>query len=79
MVVEIMRADTGATAGVGIITPAEDAGVRDIARQEITQPVDVVVSGPCPVAVAVEAMHGDDADEETIQSVGRSTSREVKW
>lgn len=47
--------------GVGVVAPAEDAGLGDIVRQEITEPVDAVARGPCLFAVAVEAVHGDDA------------------
>ena len=68
MIVEVIGADAGATAGIGVVTPAEDAGVRDAVGQEIAKPVDFIVGGPCPVAMAVEAMHGDDADEETLES-----------
>lgn len=46
--------------GVGVVAPAEDADVRNIVRQEITEPVDAITSGPGLVAVAVEAMDGDD-------------------
>ena len=63
MIVEIMRADAGATAGIGVVAPAKDAGVRDVVRQEIAKPVNVVISGPSPVAVAIKAMYGDDANE----------------
>jgi hypothetical protein len=61
MVVEIMAADAVAVAGVGVVAPAEDPGVRDVVRQEITEPVDLILGGPGPVTVAIETMHGDDA------------------
>ena len=60
MVVEVLAADSGAGMGVGVVAPAEDADVRNIVRQEITEPVDAITSGPGLVAVAVEAMDGDD-------------------
>ncbi len=47
--------------GVGVVAPAEDAGVWDVVRQELAEPVDTIARGPGLVAVAVEAMDGDDA------------------
>ncbi len=46
--------------GVGVVAPAEDAGVWDVVWQEIAEPVDAIARGPGLVAVAVEAMDGDD-------------------
>lgn len=69
MVVEVLTADTGASVGVGIVAPAEDAGVRDVLRQEITEPVDAILRCPGLVAVAVEAVYGDDAER----------GRDVSW
>lgn len=60
MVVEVLAGDLGAGMGVGVVAPTEDAGVWDVLRQEITEPVDAVARGPGLVAVAVEAMDGDD-------------------
>ena len=60
MVVEILAADSGAGMGVGIVAPAEDAGAWDVVRQEIAESVDAIARGPGLVAVAVEAMDGDD-------------------
>ena len=60
MVVEILAADSGAGMGVGVVAPAEDAGVWDVVWQEIAEPVDAIARGPGLVAVAVEAMDGDD-------------------
>lgn len=71
VIVEIVAADAVAIAGVGVIAPAEDTGVRDVGRQEIAEPVDLVLGGPGPVTVAVKTMHGDDADRRDI-SAGRS-------
>jgi hypothetical protein len=61
MVVEVFAADARAGMSVGIVAPAEDTSPRDVVRQEITEPVDAVARGPRLVAVAVEAVHGDDA------------------
>jgi len=49
--------------GIGIIAPAENTGASDVVRQEIAEPVDAVVRGPGLAAVAIEAVHGYDADE----------------
>jgi cobalamin biosynthesis protein CbiD len=60
MVVQVLAANSGSGIGVGVVAPAEDPGVRDVARQEIAEPVDTVARGPGLVAVAIEAMDGDD-------------------
>lgn len=62
MVVEIFAADTRAV-GVGVIAPAEDASLRDIAWKEIAEPVDAIARDPRLFAVAVEAMYRNDAVE----------------
>ena len=46
--------------GVGVVALTEDAGMRDIVRQDIAKLVDTIARGPGLVAVAVEAMEGDD-------------------
>lgn len=61
MVVEVLAANAGASVGSSIVAPAEDAGIRDIVRQEFTEPVDAITCRPCFLAVAVEAMDGNDA------------------
>ena len=60
MVVEELTADMGASVGVGVIAPSEDAGARDIVRQEIAELADAIIRGLGLVAAAVEAMSGDD-------------------
>jgi len=64
MVVEVFAADARASMGVGVVAPAEDAGLRDIVWQEIAEPVDAVACSPGLFAVAVETMHGDDTVRE---------------
>ena len=64
MIVKILGADARATAGIGVVAPTKDAGVRDVIRQEIAKPVNVIIGGPSPVAVAIEAMYGNNAEEE---------------
>jgi hypothetical protein len=71
VIVEIVAADSIVIPGVGVIAPAEDTGMRDVVRQEITEPVDLVLGSPGPITVAVESMHGDDAGGRDI-SAGRS-------
>lgn len=61
MVVEVFAADARAGMGVCIVTPAQDAGLGDVMRQEIAEPVDAVTRGPRRFAVAVEPVNGDDA------------------
>lgn len=60
MVVEILGADSGAGMSIGVVAPAEDAGVWDVVRQEMAEPMDTIARGPGLVTVAVEAMDGDD-------------------
>jgi len=67
MVVKVLAADARARVGVGIVAPAENAGAREVGGQEVAEPVDAIVRGPCLVSVAVEAMHSDDATEERSQ------------
>lgn len=52
----------GAGVGTGVVTPAEDASVRNVTRQEIAEPVDAIACGPGPFAVAVEPRHSDDTE-----------------
>lgn len=58
---KVLTADPVAV-GIRIVTPAEDAGVRNIIWEEIAVPVDAVRSRPCLVSMPVQAMDGDDAD-----------------
>lgn len=67
MVVKVLTADAGASMGVCVVAPAEDAGARDVVWQEVAEPVDSIARGPGLVTVAVEAMDGDDTMEETSQ------------
>jgi hypothetical protein len=71
MIIEVLTADTGAGVGVGVVAPAKDTGAGDIERQQIAEPVDTIVRGPGLVAVAIEAMHGDDAKRTAEVSQGR--------
>jgi hypothetical protein len=76
MVIEVLAADLGAGMGVGVVAPAEDPGVRDVVRQEITKPVDAIARGPSLPAVAVEAVDGDDAARGKLlvgQALGEDT------
>ncbi len=77
MIVEVLTADTGVGVGVGVIAPAEDASVRNVVRQEIAEPVDAIFRGPGLVAVAVEAMHGNDAARR-LWSADRPPSKQAK-
>ena len=58
--------------GSSIVAPAEDAGIGNIVRQEFAEPVDAIASGPCLLAVAVEAMDGDDARRGGAKLAGRA-------
>ncbi len=71
MVVEVLAADARSGMEVGIVAPGEDTGMRDVDRQEFAKPVDAIAGGPGVIAMAVEAMDGDDTTGEK-QSVGSS-------
>src|SRR5579871_4449042 len=62
IVVEVLAADIVAMR-VRIISPAEDARVRDIGWEEITEPVYAVRRRPSLVAVSVQAMDGYNTGE----------------
>ena len=62
VVVEVLAADTVAMR-VRIISPAEDARVQDIGREEIAEPVHAVRRRPSLVTVSVQAMDGYNAGE----------------
>jgi hypothetical protein len=61
MVNQVLAAHARATVRVRIVSPAEYARARQLAWEEVAQPVDAVVRRPCLLAVSVQAMHGDDA------------------
>lgn len=46
---------------VRVVAPAEDAGLWEILREEVSEPVDAIFRRPCFIPVAVEAMQCDDA------------------
>jgi hypothetical protein len=50
---------------VRIVPPAEYARVRQVVREEVTQPVDATARCSCLLAVSVQAMDGDDTAVES--------------
>jgi hypothetical protein len=60
MIVKVLAADTVAMR-VRIVSPAEDARIWDIVREEIVEPVDTVRCRPSLVAVSVQTVDGNDA------------------
>lgn len=46
---------------VGVIPPAEDAGVRDMGWKEIAKPVDAIARRPGFLPMSVQAVDRDDA------------------
>lgn len=54
---------------VCIITPAEDACIGEIVREEVAQPVDAVACRPCLLAVSIQAMDGDDARSRLVWAI----------
>lgn len=59
MVVEILAANAIAIS-IRIISPAEDARVRDLARKEIAEPVDTFRGRPSLVSMSVQSMNNDN-------------------
>lgn len=59
MVVEILAANAIAIS-IRIISPAEDAPVRDLARKEIAEPVDAFRGRPSLVPMSVQSMNNDN-------------------
>ncbi len=78
MIIEILAADTVAMS-VRIVSPAEDARVWDIGREEVSEPVHVVRRRPGLVAVAVEAMDGNDAGNWSGRSLDRMKGLLYNW
>jgi hypothetical protein len=60
MIVEILAADAVAV-GVRIVSPAEDARIRDVGWEKVAEPVGAVSGRPGLVAVPVQAMDNNDA------------------
>lgn len=57
------RFDTSVVvARVRIVPPAEDALIRDVGREGIAEPVDVVRPRPRLVAMSIQSMDGDNAN-----------------
>lgn len=67
MIVEIFAAKTVAMS-VRIVSPAEDARIRDVAREEVAEPMDVVRRCPSLVAVSIQPMDGDNTTNNQRQS-----------
>jgi hypothetical protein len=60
MIIKILATDTVAVS-IRIISPGKDAGIRDIVREEIAEPMDAVRGSPSLVAVSVQAMDSNNA------------------
>ena len=58
MVIEILNADRRSTVGVGIVAPGNNTCIRNIGREEVTEPVDIV-HHPCLFTVSIEPVDGD--------------------
>ncbi len=72
-----MTAHTRAAVCVRIVSPAQNARVRDVGWEKVTEPVHVVRGRPCLVSISVQAVHRDDAARECEKGrngvVGRHT------
>ena len=62
MIVEMLAADREFAMSIRIVTPAEDAGVGDIIRKEISKPVDSICGCPSLLSMSIQAMDGNDTD-----------------
>ena len=60
MIVEVLTADPF-TVSIRVVTPAKDAGVWYVRRQQSSKPVDVVRRRPSLFGVSVQPMDGDNA------------------
>lgn len=60
MIIEILAADAVAMS-ICIISPANDARIRYVSREEVSEPVGAVSSRPGLVAVPVQAMDNNNA------------------
>lgn len=60
MIVQVLVADALAMS-VRIVSPAKDARVRDVLGKEVAEPVCVVCRSPGPIAMAIQAMDGNNA------------------
>lgn len=72
MIVEIFAAKTVAMS-VRIVSPAEDARIWDVAREEVAEPMDVVRRCPRLIAVPIQPMDGDNTannQRQPINSMG---------
>jgi hypothetical protein len=62
MVVEVLT--TNATAmSICIVSPADDARIRDIVWKEVAKPVNAICSRPGLVSVSIQPMNDDDTVE----------------
>ena len=67
MIVKILGADLRSTVGIGIIAPTHNTCIRNIQREEVTEPVDIV---HCPsfLTVSIESVDSHNI-EDRIDSV----------
>jgi hypothetical protein len=60
VIIEVLGAHARAAMCVRIVAPADYAGVGQVVREEVAQPVDAVARRPCLLAMSVQAMDGDN-------------------
>jgi hypothetical protein len=60
MVEQVLAADPRAAMYVRVVAPTKHTRVRQVVREEVAQPADAIARCPRLLAVAVEAMHGND-------------------
>jgi hypothetical protein len=60
MVEQVLAAHPRPAVRVRVVAPTEYARVRQVAREEVAQPVDAAACRPCLLAVSVQTMDGDD-------------------
>ena len=61
MVVQVLAAHPRPAVRVRVVAPAEYARARQVVRQQVAQPVDVIACCPRLLAVSVQAVDRDDA------------------
>lgn len=64
VIIEVFAAHARITVCIRIVTPTQDARVRNVGREreEVTEPVHPVDS-PCLVSMSVQAVHCDDTED----------------
>lgn len=64
MVIEILPAYSIRSVRICVVAPTQDAGLRDIFREQVSEPVDAIVRRPCFLSVTIEAVQCDNTNND---------------